>query len=71
MSVSDTGCGMTKEVVSRAFDPFFTTKPPGKSTGLGLPMVKAFIDQSLGYVDAQSVEGLGTTIAVHLPSASA
>ena len=71
VSVSDTGCGMTKEVIGRAFDPFFTTKPPGKGTGLGLPMVKAFVDQSEGHIDAQSAEGLGTTIAVYLPSASA
>ena len=71
VSVSDTGCGMTKEVIRRAFDPFFTTKPAGKGTGLGLPMVKAFVDQSEGYIDAQSVEGLGTTIAIYLPSASA
>jgi signal transduction histidine kinase len=71
VSVSDTGCGMSKAVISRAFDPFFTTKPPGKGTGLGLPMVKAFVDQSQGHVDAQSVEGLGTTIAIYLPSASA
>ena len=62
VSVSDTGCGMTKEVIRRAFDPFFTTKPAGKGTGLGLPMIKAFVDKSEGHIDVQSAEGLGTTI---------
>jgi signal transduction histidine kinase len=71
IGVSDTGCGMSRQVISRAFDPFFTTKPAGKGTGLGLPMIKAFVDQSEGHVDVQSAEGLGTAIAIYLPSRSA
>ena len=70
ISVTDTGAGMTKDVVEHAFDPFFTTKPSGKGTGLGLSMVKMFVDQSSGHVDVESVEGVGTTISLYLPDES-
>jgi signal transduction histidine kinase len=67
LSVSDTGSGMTPEVVSRAFDPFFTTKPIGEGTGLGLSMVYGFARQSAGHVSIHSTPNRGTTIRIYLP----
>jgi len=65
--VSDTGTGMTPDVVARAFDPFFTTKPIGMGTGLGLSMIYGFAKQSGGQVRIQSTPGLGTTVRLYLP----
>ncbi|WP_339532460.1 response regulator [Pseudomonas mucidolens] len=67
LSVSDTGCGMPENVVSRAFDPFFTTKPIGQGTGLGLSMIYGFARQSRGHVCIHSVVGEGTTVSLFLP----
>ncbi|MBE9607111.1 PAS domain S-box protein [Acetobacteraceae bacterium H6797] len=67
LSVSDTGMGMTPDVVSRAFDPFFTTKPMGAGTGLGLSMVYGFARQSGGQVEIDTQPGRGTTMKLHLP----
>lgn len=71
LSVSDTGAGMSPEVLEHAFDPFFTTKQPGKGTGLGLSTIYGFIRQSNGGVIIESEVGLGTTIRFYLPRADA
>lgn len=67
LSVSDTGCGMSTEVITKAFDPFFTTKPIGQGTGLGLSMVYGFVKQTGGQVHIDSQPGQGTSISLLLP----
>ncbi len=67
LCVSDTGTGMTPEVVARAFDPFFTTKPIGMGTGLGLSMVYGFTQQSGGQARITSEPGQGAMVCLHLP----
>ena len=65
--VTDTGVGMSPDVMARAFDPFFTTKPTGQGTGLGLSMIYGFVQQSGGYVLLSSEEGRGTMVSIYLP----
>ncbi|HSX61856.1 MAG TPA: ATP-binding protein [Tahibacter sp.] len=68
ISVSDSGVGMTPELLDKVFEPFFTTKPLGQGTGLGLSMVYGFAQQSGGEVRIDSTPGAGTTVSLFLPA---
>jgi signal transduction histidine kinase/CheY-like chemotaxis protein len=67
IAVSDTGCGMDAETVSRVLEPFFTTKPTGQGSGLGLSQVYGFTNSSGGSVKIESAPGEGTTVRLYLP----
>jgi PAS domain S-box-containing protein len=69
VSVSDTGIGMSAEVLEKAVDPFFTTKPVGEGTGLGLSVIYGFTKQSRGHLRIYSELGKGTTVKLFLPRA--
>jgi PAS domain S-box-containing protein len=67
LCVTDSGTGMSPDVIAKAFDPFFTTKPIGQGTGLGLSMIYGFVRQSGGQVRIYSEVGQGTTMCLYLP----
>jgi signal transduction histidine kinase len=70
LRVTDTGIGMSPEVLANALDPFFTTKPMGQANGLGLAQVYGFATNSGGLLRLDSVEGEGTTVELYLPRAA-
>ena len=70
VSVSDTGAGMSGDIVKRVFEPFFTTKEIGRGTGLGLSQVYGFAKQCGGFVSISSLAGRGTEVTIHLPRTS-
>jgi two-component system cell cycle sensor histidine kinase/response regulator CckA len=67
LEVADTGTGMTPEVQARIFEPFYTTKAPGKGTGLGLPSLKAMVDEAGGRLEVESEKGRGSRFRLFLP----
>ena len=68
ISITDNGVGMSEESQGKIFDLFYTTKPPGKGTGLGLPICQNIIGNLGGKITLESQEGVGTTFTIRMPS---
>lgn len=68
MTVSDSGHGMSPEILTHIFEPFFTTKPANKGTGLGLAVVHRIVKDHYGAIHVQSAVGQGTTFILHFPA---
>ncbi|MFZ1983868.1 MAG: response regulator [Desulfatitalea sp.] len=71
LTITDTGHGMSPEVMEHLFEPFFTTKQIGKGTGLGMAMAYGIIKNHGGHISCQSTPGRGTTFMIHLPAITA
>jgi signal transduction histidine kinase len=67
VSFTDTGCGISKEHLSKLFDPFFTTKETGKGTGLGLAISYGIVQSHGGDIEVESQVGKGSTFRIKLP----
>ncbi|KRP98833.1 hypothetical protein AOQ73_20520 [Bradyrhizobium pachyrhizi] len=70
LCVTDSGDGISSDVIAKVFEPFFTTKPNGVGTGLGLPMVRHFVDQARGHIEVHSAPHQGTCVRINLPIAT-
>jgi signal transduction histidine kinase len=67
VSISDSGCGISEENLSRVFDPFFTAKPIGQGTGLGLSLAYGIVQRHHGRIEVESQLGQGSTFRIWLP----
>ena len=67
LTIRDTGCGISQDVIERIFEPYFTTKVAGEGTGLGLATVLAIVQKTKGHISVQSEVGKGSAFDLYLP----